>query len=78
MFNGILKLLIDNDNQMSKILLDNFIFKLIPIINVDGVSNGYFRLDQNGFNLNRCYLNPNQKINPENFAITKLFYFYSY
>ena len=76
-FNGILKTLINTDNPLNKILLDNFIFKLIPIINVDGVSNGYFRLDQDGFNLNRLYLNPNQKSNPENFAITKLFYFYS-
>ena len=77
MFNGILKLLIGNDNQMSKILLDNFIFKLIPIINVDGVSNGYFRLNNEGYNLNRCYLGPSPKITPENYAITKLFYFYS-
>jgi len=76
-FNGILKTLINSDNPLNKLLLDNFVFKLIPIINVDGVSNGYFRLDQDGFNLNRCYLNPNQKINPENYAITKLFYFYS-
>ena len=76
-FNGILKTLINADNPLNKLLLDNFVFKLIPIINVDGVSNGYFRLDQDGFNLNRCYLNPNQKINPENYAITRLFYFYS-
>ena len=77
MFNGILKTLIDKENQMNKILLDNFIFKLIPIINVDGVSNGYFRLNTEGYNLNRCYLGPSPKINPENFAITKLFYYYS-
>ena len=76
-FNGILKLLMDNNNQISKILLDNFIFKLIPIINVDGVSNGYFRLNTEGYNLNRCYLSPSPKITPENYAITKLFYFYS-
>ena len=76
-FNGILKLLIDNNNPMSKILLDNFIFKLIPIINVDGVSNGYFRLNTEGYNLNRCYLGPSPRITPENYAITKLFYFYS-
>ena len=62
---------------MSKILLDNFIFKLIPIINVDGVSNGHFRLNMEGYNLNRCYLGPSPKITPENYAITKLFYFYS-
>ena len=76
-FNGILKLLIDNNNPMSKILLDNFIFKLIPIINVDGVSNGYFRLNTEGYNLNRCYLGPSPRITPENYAIAKLFYFYS-
>ena len=76
-FNGILKTLIDSNNQINKLLLDNFIFKLIPIINVDGVSNGYFRLNTEGYNLNRCYLGPSQKIFPENYAITKLFYFYS-
>ena len=76
-FNGILKLLTDINNPINKILLDNFIFKLIPIINVDGVSNGYFRLNTEGYNLNRCYLGPSPKINPENYAITKLFYFYS-
>ena len=76
-FNGILKAFINADNQLNNILLDNFIFKLILIINVEGVSNGYFRLDQNGFNLNRCYLNPDQKNNPENFSIIKLFYYYS-
>ena len=76
-FNGILKTLIDADNPINKILLDNFIFKLIPIINVDGVSNGYFRLNTEGYNLNRCYLGPSQKINPEIFAVTKLFYYYS-
>ena len=76
-FNGILKTLIDSNNQINKLLLDNFIFKLIPIINVDGVSNGYFRLNTEGYNLNRCYLGPSPKINPENYAITKLFYHYS-
>lgn len=76
-FNGILKSLLDSDNPINKILLDNFIFKLVPMINVDGVSNGYFRLEQDGYNLNRCYLNPDQKKNPENFAITKMFFFYS-
>ena len=76
-FNGILKTLINGDAPINKLLLDNFIFKLIPIINVDGVSNGYFRLNTEGYNLNRCYLGPSQKLNPENFAITKLFYYYS-
>ena len=77
MFNGILKTLLGSDNYINKLLLDNFIFKLIPIINVDGLSNGYFRLNTEGYNLNRCYLGPSPKINPENYAITKLFYFYS-
>ena len=76
-FNGILKTLINRQDPLNNKLLDNFVFKLIPIINVDGVSNGNFRLDPDGFNLNRCYLNPIQKINPENYGITKLFNFYA-
>ena len=77
MMNGILKTLFDKENPYSKMLLENFVFKIVPIINVDGVSHGHFRLDVNGYNLNRCYYNPDQNIHPENFAITKIFYFYA-
>ena len=77
MMNGILKLLTDENNNKSELLRENFIFKIIPMINVDGVSVGNYRLDTNGYNLNRCYLNPEIKKDPEIFAIKKLFMLYN-
>ena len=77
MMNGIIKFLTDEKNEYSELLRKNFVFKIIPIINVDGVSNGNFRLDNSGLNLNRCYLDPEIKSDPEIYAIKKLFIFYS-
>jgi len=54
---GFLKALLSNDAR-AEILRQNFIFKIIPALNPDGVARGHYRLDQNGINLNRMYLNP--------------------
>jgi len=43
--NGIYKFLLDENNPQAKILLDLFVFKVIPCLNPDGVSRGYYRLD---------------------------------
>ena len=42
----------------SKHLLKNFVFKIIPCLNPDGVSRGYYRLDTFSQNLNRFYIQP--------------------
>lgn len=56
-------------------LRQNFVFKLIPILNPDGVYRGNFRMDQNGINLNRCYINPDESLHPTIFAL-KLYFEY--
>ncbi len=46
-----------------------FVFMLIPMINVDGVYHGHFRMDIFGKNLNRFYINPNLEQQPAIYAI---------
>jgi murein tripeptide amidase MpaA len=53
-------------------LRDQFIFKIIPMINPDGVIIGNNRASFLGKDLNRSYLEPNQKLTPEIYAIKML------
>ena len=55
--NGILQFLYSRTPQ-SKAILTKYCFKIIPLINPDGVARGYYRLDTHNHNLNRFYLNP--------------------
>ena len=57
MLNGLIDFIL-GDSEQSRLLRDNFVFKIIPILNPDGVSRGYYRLDTEGHNLNRYYANP--------------------
>ena len=74
---SIIKFLTNKDDVRAQILRKFFVFKIIPIINVDGVYRGYYRFDTNSYNLNRHYANPSIKITPEIYAIKRLFLFYS-
>ena len=47
-------------------------FKIIPALNPDGVSRGYYRLDTKGQNLNRFYLLPSRIEHPTIYATKKL------
>ena len=40
------------------ILRKNFVFKIVPMMNPDGVHNGNFRKDSQNQNLNRYYEQP--------------------
>ena len=57
MLQGILDKLTNFQNKQAQALLNNYIFKIIPILNPDGVSRGYGRFDTNGDNLNRKFDN---------------------
>lgn len=69
MFNGFLDVLSDQKNPQSKALLKNFVFKIIPALNPDGIYRGYYRLDTQGLNLNRYYLDPNPDLHPTTYSV---------
>jgi len=49
-----------------------FVFMVVPMINVDGVYNGHFRMDSFGKNLNRYYIDPSPEKQPAVYGIRKL------
>lgn len=55
-----------------KKLLSHYKFICIPIINVDGVYNGHFRDNILGQNLNRFYMSPSSKSQPELYYLDEL------
>ena len=69
--NGFLELLTDLQSEQGKALRRNFVFKVIMMLNPDGVARGYYRLDTMGCNLNRMYLNPYQREHPTIWATKK-------
>lgn len=48
----------------AKILRDNFIFKVVPMLNPDGVVVGSYRCSLAGTDLNRSWLDPSRKLHP--------------
>lgn len=46
-------------------LLENYIFKIYPMINVDGVIYGNFRCDITGFDLNRRWKDTAKLMHPQ-------------
>ena len=58
MMRGVIDFLTDVDNQEAKLLREKFIFKIIPMLNPDGVINGNYRCSLAGCDLNRRWKNP--------------------
>lgn len=48
----------------AKIVRDNFVFKIVPMLNPDGVINGNYRCGLAGVDLNRCWIDPSPKLHP--------------
>jgi hypothetical protein len=63
MLNGFLKWVISQDPRAIE-ARKHFVFKVIPILNPDGVYRGYYRTDTTGVNLNRYYQSPDVKTAP--------------
>lgn len=68
MMQGFIKYLIGNSFQ-AKQLRKRVIFKIVPMINVDGVIIGNYRTSMAGNDLNRRYVDPDFRLHPEICAI---------
>lgn len=74
MLDGLLHMILSSDAR-GVALRNAFVFKIIPVLNPDGVYRGHFRVDQNGVNLNRCYIDPSAELHPSVFAVKTYFEF---
>ena len=61
--NGIIEFLLSNDDKARK-LRQNFVFKIIPMLNPDVVIHGNYRSNISGYDLNRKWTNPSKIYQP--------------
>ena len=50
-------------------LRDNFLIKIVPMINVDGVINGNYRSNFSGNDVNRQWHEPSKRLHPEIYTL---------
>ena len=66
---GLLEFLLRPDDPRAVMLRSLFVFKLVPMVNPDGVHRGHYRADTLGQNLNRCYGYATVQEHPSVYAI---------
>mmetsp|Transcript_47264 Transcript_47264/g.34556 ORF Transcript_47264/g.34556 Transcript_47264/m.34556 type:complete len:275 (-) Transcript_47264:1306-2130(-) len=64
MLQGILDFLLQPNNKEAQLLRETFIFKILPILNPDGVIQGNYRCNLLGVDLNRRWINPSKLLHP--------------
>jgi hypothetical protein len=68
---GVIEFLLSND-PVAKNLRKKYIFKIIPMLNPDGVTRGNFRMNVLGKDLNRMWDDPNENTCPTIFNTIKM------
>jgi murein tripeptide amidase MpaA len=61
---GAIKFLVSNEAE-AKMLRERYVFKIIPMLNPDGVIAGNYRSSLGGHDLNRQWQSPSMKFSPE-------------
>jgi len=71
MMKGIIDFLCSNTDE-ANLLRNNCVFKIIPMMNPDGVVCGNYRTSLVGCDLNRRWINPNEILHPEIYAAKQM------
>ena len=58
----------------AKVLRDNFVFKLVPMLNPDGVVVGNYRCSLSGLDLNRVWREPSRRLTPSIYALKAMMF----
>ena len=61
---GIMDFLVSNESAANK-LRSKFVFKIVPMLNPDGVIVGNYRSSLAGYDLNRQWISPSPRLFPE-------------
>lgn len=64
MMKGAIDFLTDENSEEAEFLRQNFVFKIIPMLNPDGVINGNYRCSLAGCDLNRRWKAPSKVLHP--------------
>ena len=65
MVEGIISRLLDDEDALSRELLNKCVFYIMPNVNPDGSIRGHLRCNAKGQNLNRDWHDPNPAVSPE-------------
>jgi murein tripeptide amidase MpaA len=71
MMKGLIDFLVSNAPE-ARALREKFVFKIVPMLNVDGVINGNYRCSLCGSDLNRRYKTPSKVLHPVIYSVKRL------